>query len=89
MCVGILSVRFRGRKVNMTIVQVYAPTSMALEEEQDSFFNKLQSTIDRTPKGDVIIIIGDFNAKVGHHQGGDGDTIGGHGLENKMRRGKG
>src|SRR6218665_3100318 len=53
----ILSVRFRGRKVNITIVQVYAPTS---EEEQDSFFNKLQSTIDRTPKGDVIMVIGDL-----------------------------
>ena len=43
----ILSVRFRGRKVNITIIQVYAPTSTASEEEQDNFFNKLQSTIDR------------------------------------------
>jgi len=84
----ILSVRFRGRKVNMTIVQVYAPTSMASEEEQDSFFNKLQSTIDRTPKGDVIMVIGDFNAKVGHHQGGDGDTIGGHGLGKQNEAGE-
>src|SRR6218665_2189066 len=68
----ILSVRFRGIKVKMTIVQVYAPTSMASEEEeQESFLNQLQSTIDRTPKGDVIMIIGDFNAKVGHHEGGD------------------
>ena len=36
--------------------------------------------MDRTPKGDVIMVIGDFNAKVGHHKGGDGDTIGEHGL---------
>jgi len=63
----ILSVRFRERKVNITIIQVYAPTSTALEE-QDDFFNKLQSTIDRTPKGDVIMVIGDSNAKVGHHK---------------------
>src|SRR6218665_3955345 len=76
----ILSVRFRGRKVNITIIHVYAPTSTALEEEQDDFFNKLQSTIDRTPKGDVIMGIGDFNAKVGHHKGGVGDMIRGHGL---------
>src|SRR6218665_2511387 len=76
----ILSVRFRGRKVNITIIQVYAPTSTALEEEQDDFFNKLQSTIDRTTKRDVIMVIGDFNAKVGDHNGGVGDTICGHGL---------
>src|SRR6218665_1449914 len=82
----ILSVRFRGRKVNITIVQVYAPTSMASEEEQDSFFNKLQSTIDRTPKEDIIMVIGDFNAKVG--QGGDGDTIGGHGLGKQNEAGE-
>src|SRR6218665_1339691 len=75
----ILSVIFRGRKVNITIIQVYAPTSTALEE-QDDFFNKLQSTIDRTPEGDAIMVIGDLNAKVGHHKGGVGDTIGGHGL---------
>src|SRR6218665_3697389 len=76
----ILSVRLRGKKVNITIIQVYAPTSTALEEEQDNFFNKLQSTIDRTPKGDVIMVIGDFHPKVRHHKGGDGDTIGGHSL---------
>src|SRR6218665_2581152 len=53
----ILSVRFRGRKVNITIIQVYAPTSTASDEEQDNFFIKLQSTIDRTPKGDVTMEI--------------------------------
>src|SRR6218665_2560057 len=72
----------------VTIVQVYDPTSMASEEEQDSFFYKLQSTIDRTPKGDVIMVIGDFNAKVGHHQGGDGDTIGRHGLGKQNEAGE-
>src|SRR6218665_3181664 len=76
----ILSARFRGRKVNITIIEVYAPTLTALEEEQGNFFNKLQSTIVRTPKGDVIMVIGDFNVKVGHHKGGDGDRRGGHGL---------
>src|SRR6218665_2258058 len=75
----ILSARFRGRKVNITIIEVYAPTLTALEE-QDDFFNKLQSTIDRTPEGDAIMVIGDLNAKVGHQKGGVGDTKGGHGL---------
>ena len=45
------SVRFRARKVNITIIQVYAPTSAASEEKQGNLFNKLQSPIDRTQKG--------------------------------------
>ena len=76
----ILSVRFRGKKVNITIIQVYAPTSMAIEEEHESFYNELQGIIDKTPKGDVVMVIGDFNAKVGKYNGGGGNTIGGHGL---------
>jgi len=46
------------------------------------------STIDRTPKGDVTMVIGDFNAKVGHHKGGDGDTIGRHGLGKQNEAGE-
>ena len=68
----IVSVRFRGKKVNISIVQVYAPTSTASEEEHESFYNELQCTIDKTPKGDVVMVIGDFNAKVGKHTGGEG-----------------
>jgi len=84
----ILSVRFRGKKANITIVQVYAPTSIASEEEHESFYNDLQCIIDKTPKGDVVMVIGDFNAKVGKHTGGEGDTIGGHGLGEQNEAGE-
>ena len=84
----LLSVRFIGKQVNITIVQVYAPTSTAGEEDQESFYNDLQSILDRTPKGDVVVIIGDFNAKVGKHIGGEGDTIGGHGLGEQNEAGE-
>jgi len=66
----ILSVRFRGKKANITIVQVYAPTLIASEEEHESFYNDLQCIIDKTPQGDVVMVIGDFNAIVGKHTGG-------------------
>ena len=84
----LLSVRFKGKNVNITVVQVYAPTSTAGEEDQESFYNDLQSIIDRTPKGDVVVVIGDFNAKVGKHTGGKGDTIGGHGLGEQNEAGE-
>src|SRR6218665_1129456 len=43
----------------------------------------------QNPKRDIIMVIGDFNAKVGHHKGGDGDTIGGHGLGIQNEAGEG
>src|SRR3984885_9352479 len=84
----ILSVRFRGRQVNTTIVQVYAPTSTALEEEHDRFYADLQSIMDRTPKRDILVIIGDFNAKVGQRIGGNKGTMGDHGLGKQNEAGE-
>ena len=84
----ILSVRFRGKKANITIVQVYAPTSIASDEEHESFYNDLQCIIDKTPKCGAVMVIGDFNVKVGKHTGEDGDTIGGHGLGEQNEAGE-
>src|ERR1700733_11359088 len=84
----ILSVRFRGRQVNTTMVQVYAPTSAASEEEHDRFYIELQSVIDRTPKGDILVIIGDFNAKGGTEKGGNRGTMGDYGLGEQNEAGE-
>src|SRR6218665_3847119 len=46
----ILSVRFRGRKVNIMIIQVYAPTSTASEEEQDNFSTSYKKHHRQNPK---------------------------------------
>jgi len=83
----ILSVRFRGGQANTTIIQVYAPTSAALEEEHDHFYAELQDTIDNTAKGDILAFIRDFNAKVGQHKGGDGDSMGGRRKTCRILRG--
>ena len=50
---------------NITVVQVYAPTSNAEEIEVEQFYEDLQDIIELTPKIDVIYIIGDWNAKRG------------------------
>ena len=57
----ILSVRFRGKETNTTI---YAPTSTT-EEIRERFYTDLLDKLDRVPKGDTMVIMGDFNAKVG------------------------
>ena len=61
-----ISVRFQGKPFNITVIQVYAPTSNAEEAEQ--FYEDLQDLLELTPKKDVLFIIGDWNAKVGSQE---------------------
>ena len=61
-----ISVCFQGKPFNITVIQVYAPTSNA--EEAEWFYEDLQDLLELIPKEDVLFIIGDWNAKVGSQQ---------------------
>ena len=61
----LISIRLRAASFNITIIQVYAPTSGHDDSEVDHFYQKLQETIDQTPKKDILVVQGDWNAKVG------------------------
>ena len=63
-----ISVRFQGKPFNITVIQVYAPTSNAEEAEGEWFYEDLQDLLELTPKKDVLFIIGDWNAKVGSQE---------------------
>ena len=63
-----ISVHFQGKPFNITVIQVYAPTSNAEEAEVEWFFKGLQDLLELTPKKDVLFIIGDWNAKVGSQE---------------------
>ena len=60
-----ISFRFQGKPFNITVIQVYAPTSNAEEAEVERFYEDLQDLLELTPKKDVLFIVGDWNAKVG------------------------
>ena len=60
-----ISVRFKGKPVNITVIQAYAPTSNAEEAEVEQFCEDL---LELTHQKDVLFIIGDWNAKVGSHE---------------------
>ena len=60
-----ISVQFKGKQFNITVIQVYAPTSNAEEAEVEQFYKHLQDLLELTPKKDILFIIGDWNAKVG------------------------
>ena len=60
-----ISVHFQGKPFNITVIQVYAPTSNTEEAEVERFYEDLQDLVELTPKKDVLFIMGDWNAKVG------------------------
>ena len=62
-----ISVHFQGKPFSMTIIQVYAPTINAEEDEVKLFYEELHG-LELTPKKDVLFIIEDWNAKVGSQE---------------------
>ena len=64
-----ISVCFQGKPFNITVNQVYAPTSNSHEAEVEWFYENLQDLLELTPKKDVFFIIGDWNANVGNQEG--------------------
>ena len=58
-----ISVHFQGKLLNITVIQVYAPTSNAEEAEVERFYEDLQDLLELTPKIEVLFIIGDWNEK--------------------------
>ena len=63
-----ISVPFQGKPFNITVIQVYAPTSNAEEAEVERFYEDLQGLLELTPPKDVLFIIWDWNAKVGSQE---------------------
>ena len=53
-----ISVRFQGKPLNITVIQVYALTNNVEEAEVQRFYEDLQD-LELTPKRDVLFIIGD------------------------------
>ena len=63
-----ISVHFQGKSFNITVIQVYAPTSNDEEAEVEWFYEDLQDLLELTPQKDVLFIIGDLNVKVGSQE---------------------
>ena len=82
-----ISVHLQGKPFNITVIQVYAPTSSAEETEVERFYEDLQDLLERTPKKDVLFIIRDWNAKVGSQE--TPGITGNLALEYRMKQGKG
>ena len=80
-------VHFQGKPFNITVIEVYAPTTNAEEAEVEQFYEDVKDVLELTPKKDVLFIIGDWNAKVGSQEtpGVTANLV----LEYGMKQGKG
>ena len=58
-------IRLRASPFNNTIIQAYAPTSDYDGDAVEDFYDHLQEILDQSPKKDILVVLGDWNAKVG------------------------
>ena len=59
---------FHGKPFNITVIQVYVPTSNTEEAEVEQFYEDLLDFLELTPQKDVLFTIGDWNVKVGSQE---------------------
>jgi exonuclease III len=83
----IITARFHTATGATTICQVYAPTADAQDVDIDAFYSDLQQEVNRTPRNDALIIMGDFNAKVGRGDEATRTIMGLHGIGERNERG--
>ena len=74
------SFRTKRKKINMNLVQCYAPTNDSEDCTKDEFYGRLQSIIQRFPSRDITMLIGDLNAKIGDDNTGYEEVMGREGL---------
>jgi len=61
----LLTVLLAAKPWNVTLIQVYAPTNQATDQEKNGFYTSLQQVYSQAPKQDIVLVGGDFNAKIG------------------------
>ncbi|VDP66159.1 unnamed protein product [Schistosoma mattheei] len=82
------SLRTKKEGINTTVIQGYAPTNDSNDDDKDQFYDGLQSVIERCPRKDLTILMGDLNAKVGINKAGYEDVMGQHGLGERTEDGE-
>jgi len=61
-------VRLKAKPRNITLIQAYVPATAATDEEMKRFYQDLSQAVKQVPKGDVLLVMGDFNAKGGRRE---------------------
>ena len=75
-----ITTSFCSKYLKTTIVQVYAPTNEAEDEAKETLYDQLQKILDAVPRHDMLLVMGDWNAKLEARQEGESIIVGKHGL---------
>ena len=84
----LLKVRLKGKHNNTTIIQCYAPTNDSSENDKEDFYMQLQAETEAAPRHDLIIVMGDLNAKVGTDNTDFEGVMGKHGIGTRNDNGE-
>ena len=83
-----ISARFQTKTGAITVIQVYAPNTSDSENFADEFYDLLEVHVNKTPKSDILLIMGDLNAKVGEDNSQWETVMGKYGIGNINDRGE-
>ena len=83
----ILSARFNSKGRCVTVIQCYAPTNTSEIEPKLEFYEALQTTVDKAPRKDIKILMGDMNAKIGSDNEGIEYVMGTHAIGERNENG--
>ncbi|XP_068912075.1 craniofacial development protein 2-like [Tenebrio molitor] len=65
-------IRIENKQANITMINAYAPTENSKEEEKTKFYDKLEKVCEKVKRNDILMIVGDFNAKIGKEERNEG-----------------
>ena len=81
----VLLVKLQGHPFNISIIVIYAPTADSADEVIDTLYDSLDKAKSQCKSNDIVIVLEDLNAKVGH--GTVGKAVGPHGIGERNERG--
>ena len=84
----LMSARLKGKHTNITIIQCYAPTNDNSDERKDEFYDQLQTEVEKAPRHDLLVVMGDLNAKVGDDNTDYERVMGKHGVGTRNDNGE-
>lgn len=84
----LIRARLKSRFCKLTILQCYAPTNEAEEVVKEDWYEQLQAAVSKDPQHDLLLLIGDLNAKVGTDNSNYERAMGRHGCGERNNNGE-
>ena len=76
----IITARYYSKYKKLTVVQAYAPINDAMDRQKNESYNQLQDTISDSNRNDLLVVMGDLNAKVGNNNTNREEVMGKFGV---------